>query len=761
MNKKRAFLIIAGVFLITCASIFLISKLKFDYDFEAFFPHDDPETEFYQNFRKKFETDNDFFIVVLENNEGVFEKEFLTKVDSLTNQLRRIENIDEANGPTQLTEFVRDPLLGSVFTRPTLRWQEPENYAIDSASIFNSTHLVDVFFSHDGKSVAINMKHKQKLGKKKCDLMSLQIEAEVAKYGFDKTHVIGRALGQRIYVEMMIRELALFIGISLLLTVIFLFIAFRSGWGIVIPTLVVVLAILWTLGFMKLIGKDIDLMITVLPTIIFVVGMSDSVHVLTKYLQELRNGRSKNEAIKYAFKSIRLATFLTALTTSIGFLTLVLSNIQPISDFGVYTSMGVMLAYGLTFTMLPAILFLAKPKRLFEFSSSDDFWTAKLHRVFRWVLKRRRQVFTGGIVAIGIGVVGIYLLKVDNVMLEDLRDDHILKKEFKFMEDHYSGVRPFEMAIIPKPGVDPFDPAFLMALDSIDTFLQKEYKVGSLTSLAQLTKMLNKGLNGGQAEYFAIPDEYGMRQVKNVLKRKDTKEFVALFYNAEDKILRVSGKVGDTGRLHYEALNEKLADYAASQKLNNYFDYKITGTAHLIDLNNKSLVDNMVLDLLLSIMAIGIIMSIIYKSWKMFFLTIIPNIIPLVLVAGIMGFTGIPIKISTSIIFNIAFGIAVDDTIHFLARVRTFLGEGLTLRYAVKRTFLTTGKAMVITTLILCGGFMTLIASNFLGTFYIGILITLTLIIGLITELLFAPLVVLFFFKPKEEQQKLISQSEL
>jgi predicted RND superfamily exporter protein len=126
-----------------------------------------------------------------------------------------------------------------------------------------------------------------------------------------------------------------------------------------------------------------------------------------------------------------------------------------------------------------------------------------------------------------------------------------------------------------------------------------------------------------------------------------------------------------------------------------------------------------------------------------------------------MGFTGIPIKISTSIIFNIAFGIAVDDTIHFLARVRTFLGEGLTLRYAVKRTFLTTGKAMVITTLILCGGFMTLIASNFLGTFYIGILITLTLIIGLVTELLFAPLVVLFFFKPKEESNKLISQSEL
>jgi predicted RND superfamily exporter protein len=166
---------------------------------------------------------------------------------------------------------------------------------------------------------------------------------------------------------MMIKELTLFVSLSLAITILFLFIAFRSGWGIIIPTLVVLISIIWTLGIMNLVGKNIDIMLTILPTIIFVVGMSDSVHVLTKYLQELRNGREKHEAIRYAFKSIRLATFLTALTTSIGFLTLVLSDIKPVSDFGVYTSLGVMLAYGLTFTMLPAILFLATPKRMIQY----------------------------------------------------------------------------------------------------------------------------------------------------------------------------------------------------------------------------------------------------------------------------------------------------------------------------------------------------------------------------------------------------------
>jgi hypothetical protein len=157
----------------------------------------------------------------------------------------------------------------------------------------------------------------------------------------------------------------------------------------------------------------------------------------------------------------------------------------------------------------------------------------------------------------------------------------------------------------------------------------------------------------------------------------------------------------------------------------------------------------MVWDLLLSIAVIGLIMGAVYQSPKMILLTIIPNLIPLVIVGGIMGFAGIPLKVTTSIVFNIAFGIAVDDTIHFLARTRTLLLEGMSPIYAVKRTFLTTGKAMVVTTLILSGGFLTLILSDFMGTFYIGLLISLTLFIALVAELLISPLVIIFFYKKK------------
>jgi predicted RND superfamily exporter protein len=751
MSKRTSVLVIAFIAIITTLAIIGISRLGFSYDFEAFFPKGDPATDYYYDYRKQFETDNDFFIVALENHNGIFDQDFLLHVDSLTNALKGVEFISEVMGPTQIMTYARDPVMGQVFKMPLLRWNEPENYPYDSLRISETPGMIGLFFAPDGKSVAINMKHAQGLSKEKCDQLSFDIEKIVGQFHFDQTHIIGRALGQRLYVEMMLKELFLFISISLVLTTIFLFIAFRSGWGILIPTLVVFISILWTLGFIYLLGKDLDLMLTVLPTIIFVVGMSDSVHVLTKYMQELRNGRDRIDAIKYAFRSIRLATFLTALTTSIGFLTLIFSNIQPISDFGIYTSVGIMMAYGLTYTMLPAILFLAKPKKLYVYASSDDFWTSKLHAWLRWIIRKRKWVIAGTFVVCAVSIYGIYTIRVDNKMLEDLKDSHRLKQEFFFMEDHFSGCRPFEMALVYDPKISIYSHEVLNDLDTISDFLKSKYGVGSLISVSEIIKSAHQALNAGDVSFYAIPqDSSDFVRTTKFLQRKEMQELTGLFVDEPTNTIRISGKVGDFGRQHYDSLNVQLDAFIA-QHCKTKFQYHVTGTAHLIDLNNKYLVENMLWDLLLSIVVIGLVMGVVYKSPKMILLTIIPNIVPLVIVGGIMGAVGIPLKVSTSIVFNIAFGIAVDDTIHFLARVRTLLGDGMSSLYAVKRTFLTTGKAMVVTTLILSGGFLSLILSDFMGTFYIGFLISLTLFIALFAELMISPLIVMYFYRVKKK----------
>ena len=750
-EQKRSYWVLASVGFLTIVGVWLISQLRFNYDFEEFFPQNDPETTYFKDFRSTFESDFDYFIVVLERSEGIFDSTFLSRVDSLNNALKTLPEVIEAVGPTQVMDYAVDPVFGGFFSSPWVNFRTPENLLGDSARVYENKQWVGIFFSPDAKSVAINMKHTPQLAVHKCDQLFLNVEQMVKEHGFPEAHLIGRAKGQKMYVELMIKELIMFIGISLLCTIVFLFIAFRSFWGIAIPSVIVLLSILFTMAFMKIIGKDIDLMLTVMPTIIFVVGMSDSIHVLTKYMQELRSGKDRVSAIKAAFKSIRLATFLTAVTTAIGFLTLVFSSIKPISDFGIYTSIGVLLAYGLTYTLLPAVIIVTNPKRMTAFAESGDFWTPVLHRGLQWVFKKRKWILIGCVVLIGVSFWGIQRIQVDNLMLEDLKDDHPLKQDFAFMEKRFGGCRPFELSIQLDTVVDVYDLKVLHQIDTLGYFLQHEYGVGALFSLTEMVKSGNRTLNSGLAEFRVIPeDSMEMKRIERYLKRRDMQKITSLTYNEDRHILRIAGRASDSGRQHYAKLNEKMKSFVQNN-CPDLMEHRVTGTAFLMDLNNAYLVDNMLLDLFLSVAVIGLIMGLVYRSWLMIPLTIIPNLIPLIVVAGIMGFAGIPLKLSTSIIFNIAFGIAVDDTIHFLARVKTYLSDGKSKLYAVKRTFLTTGKAMIVTTLILSGGFATLIFSDFLGTFYIGLLISMTLFIALFFELMITPLVVILFFVKKKK----------
>ena len=182
MTKRSASLTLLGVTLFSALCVWLASGLKFSYDFEAFFPQNDPETDFYIDFRESFETDNDFFIVVLESNGSVFDSTFLSKVDSLNSRLSGVDNVVAAIGPTRLTRYVRDPVLGQVMALPVLRWNEPENFAIDSTDIARSTGMLGYFFAEDFHSVAINIRHTEKLSKQGCDQLSLDIEAVVSEY---------------------------------------------------------------------------------------------------------------------------------------------------------------------------------------------------------------------------------------------------------------------------------------------------------------------------------------------------------------------------------------------------------------------------------------------------------------------------------------------------------------------------------------------------------------------------------------------------
>jgi len=720
--------------------------LEFNYDFEQFFPADHPETTFYREFRETFGSDNDFLIVGFEGDS--LTADFLAEVDAEVDALRALPGVETVQSPTRLKLPVRDPLSGMAFQRPLLSWDNDSTLAKDVTRLRQRDDVMGTFVSPSGRAVALTLEHTDGLSKAGCDSLAAAVAAwendvHASKSSILDVHVSGRAVAQAYYVGVMEREVAWFVSVGIVLLVAFLWFAFRTVWGVMVPLTVVLMSGLWTLGIMVATGKAVDVMTVVLPTILFVVGISDVVHVLTRYYDERRADATHQTAMQRAFREVGLATFLTSLTTALGFLTLLTSSIGPVHDFGVYAAVGVGVAYVLAFTLLPSVMVLAPPPVISK-SGTGVFWNGALHKALRWTLRHKVILAVAWVGIAGASVVLGSALKVDNKLIEDLRDDDPFRKQFVFFEREFAGVRPFELSVTLPDAAD--SPASLLALDALEQYLKTDYGVGALVGPATAVRMAHRGYMSDREAYYAIPeDNRVLGKVLRLMKRSGQWNLLV----AEDgQRVRVFGKVEDNGSQAIQVKNDKL-DAWCKENMPAGSACKVTGTAHLVDVNNASLASDMVGGLGLALVAVAIIAGLLFRSGAMVVLCLITNLLPLTMIAAVMVLMDVDLKVTSGIIFTVAFGIAVDDTIHFLSKLRLQLSQGRTLPVAVKRSFLATGKAIVVTSLILCGGFLTLTSSSFLGTFHIGFLISLTLLFAVVADLTFLPWMVLRWFKAK------------
>jgi predicted RND superfamily exporter protein len=751
--KKRARWTLICITLISMAMAWRVSQIGFNYDFESFFPQDDEHTTFYLDFRDRFESDNDFLIVGLESPKGIYDADFLRDVDGYAKELGQLPYVTSVISPTQIREPIRMGL--SLVQRPLLRWQSQDSLVssylkADSIRISERSNYIGTLIAENGSALVLQVAHKQQLSKEGCDELANAI-LDLTSTWKHSSHVAGRAVAQKYYVNVMQREVVLFVAVGMFIIVLFLWLAFHSAWGVIIPLLVVLLSGLWTLGIMECTGKSIDVMTIVLPTIIFVVGISDVVHILSRYYEELRNEVSQSMAIATAFKEVGLATFLTTLTTAIGFLTLTTSSVEPIQTFGVYAATGVGVAYVLAFSLLPAVMILYPAPKISN-QGSGTFWNRILQRALGHALKRGKWIRWAALVICTLAAIGAAQIEVNNVLLEDLADDDPFRQEFNFFEREFAGVRPFELAVAVDENASIYDLAVQEDMAKVTAYLKEHYGVGAVVSSDVIFSQINRWSNGDAASFDRLPssqrkfdsmlksiDRFGAEQVLNVVAHEPTNS------------LRIFGKLSDLGAQHYKQKNEELAKWFAASLPDSPLSLRVTGTAQLIDINIGSLAGDMVKGLSIAFLIVAVIAGLMFRSITMVFISLIPNFIPLLLIAGIMGWTGIDLKLSTSIIFTIAFGIAVDDTIHFISKLRIQLAKGRSLPYAVKRSFIGAGKAIIITSIILCGGFITLSLSSFLGTFYIGVLISLTLLFAVLADLFVLPWLVLMLLSQREK----------
>lgn len=751
--KKKAriiFLLVLAATVVVAAGLF---KLRFDYDFEKFFPANDEESVFFRQHRAKFESDNDFLLIAIEHKKGIFDLGFLKEVDELTQELKAkvphvllVASITNQNETLILPGGIKAENPYIHFNRKLLKQ--------DSTRIYNSKELINSLVSKDGKSLCIFIRHKDYIVKKESDVMLAKLNSIVDKYDFEGVHIAGRTVGQKLYVEKMIYEMIFFLCLSAVLIVIFLIIAFRSFWGIFIPLFVILLSTVWVIGLMGWFDEPINILLVTLPCIMFVVGMSDVIHLVSKYLDALREDHSKLDAIKITLKEVGFSTFVTAVTTSLGFFTLYFVNVQPIQVFGIVAGIGVFIAFVITMVLLPVLLYLFPSPLFIAEKRSENVWLRHLRRWFIFVLRKRKIILAIYTIICVVSLIGLSFMKTNNYLMDDLRADEPLKQDFNYLDKHYGGIRPFEVAVILKDSsMNLWDLEVLQEMEKVENYLENVYGAEVKNSLVGTLKVVNRSAHAGNPADYQLPQtKRELKKYRRAIRGINQGKYLRILLDENERVSRINGNFPDIGNHAIANKNEEFKRFTDGLALKGKLEFKVTGTAHLFDKNMRYLSVNLVEGLSFEIVLVALIMGFLYKSVRMMVISMIPNLIPLLVISGIMGFFGVDLKISTAIIFTIALGIAIDDTIHILGKFKFEGLKGKSKNYALKTAYLTTGKAMILTSLVLCSGFFMLVFSSFNGTFYMGLLLCITLFVALITELTLLPVLIYMFYNPKQKR---------
>ncbi len=740
-NWALAFLLINV--LITAWLASTLPRTTFDYNFDKFFKKNDPKTAYFEKHRNTFGTDNDFILIGIVSRKGVFNEAFLEKVDSLTIKLAEVSFVEQVISPTNSYIPIREPLTGGIFKRPLLTG----NMEFDSLHTMTDPSLAAQLFSRDTTALSLVIVHRENLSKNQCDTLSAELKYLLNSFDFDRVHLGGRAIGQVVFIDKITREFSFFIVISISFVTVLLYAIFRSFRGVIIPLFTVLLAVVWSIGILNLSGKGVSILLNMLPPVIFVVGMSDAVHLYSRYLEELGRGMSKAVAIKLTIYDSGLATLLTSITTAIGFASLYFTGIPILMEFGLITAAGVLVAFAIAITVLPAWLVLSKEpiKTLAHFNKKS--WGGGLRGLFIPIIRYRKYLFAGCIILTVLFAATSSRIELNNYLLEDLRPGEPLRQDFEFFDRYFAGVRPFELGIkLKDTSGNLLKQEHLTALSRIESYLSENYGAGALQSPVAAAREINRARNAGRAEFYNLPsDEDEINKLLTDLKRAHKAGMLKTHLDSTAHYARISGRVGDWGAITFAAKGDSLSAFLTREGYDTIYETDITGTGTLIDRTNQNLVYSLAKGLGFAFLIISLMMGFMFKSIRMVAIALAPNILPLLAVASVMVVFGIELKMSTSIIFTIAFGIAVDDTIHMLSRYKLELMKGRTRIVALRNAYIHTGKALIITSIILFGGFIAMTFSTFQSTFYIGLFVTLTLVFALIFDLTLLPALVASF----------------
>ena len=739
---QRTRILIFSVFAVLCAvSALSLFRLNFSFDFEQFFPQGDPDLEFFQEFIEEFETDDNFLLIAMDNGErSVFDSTFLNDFHDFTLRSRALPYVTESQSITKFSYPIKTPF--GISTRPVIHLDQPDRYPLDSARLMQDERFVYNLVSPDARALVVLLKTEEGLDLDQSDELMNALDSLTATYAFPEHHYLGRAYFQKELVDMQVREVLKSSTISFFLVMLILWYVFRRWRGIAIAVTSIGVGMLLFFGFMGLTGRELTAMSALYPVLMIIVGTSDVIHIFTKYVDELRAGNTQNAAIRTTIKEIGLATLLTSITTAVGFLTLLTSKVVPIRDFGINSAVGVIIAYLTVVTFTTALLSLFKTDDIMKIGRGQLFWERSMRWFYRFTKDRPKTVAVGAGVVTVLTFWGISLIQTNYNIIDNLPIGDKITEDFRYFEDKFTGFRPFELAVFAQNGKKVTDYEVLDEINRLEEYLKNYPQVRAVISPTVVYRSINQAYNRNAPDAYTFPDsEREFRRYERFADRVPQLSSNVLVNRDETKG-RITARMLDFGADSIKAMGHDIDAWIAANLDEDVATYRRTGTGLIIDKNAEYVRESLLLGLGLAVLIVSALMALLFRRFRMLLVALVPNVFPLLLAGALLGFAGIDLEAGVSIVFAVIFGIAVDDTIHFLSKYKLARRKGKTMEEALEITFTETGKAIVLTTIILFFGFLVMLFSKHPPSVTVGLLISLTLFSALFADLFLIPVMV-------------------
>jgi predicted RND superfamily exporter protein len=739
------------LFALTILMAFYASRVKLSYEAARILPLSDTTYSEYLKFKEKFGEDGTVMVIGFKS-DSLWAKNVFADWHKLTNEIKKIEGIQEVISVTRAFHVLRNDSLHKLEFKqlqesiPVTQEevdvvkQELERLPFYQGLLYNDTTKATV--------MAITFDQKKINTKGRIEIVG-QIKQMSDKFAADhklSLHYSGLPYIRTAVSQKILAEMKMFLFLALGVTALILLVFFRSFYAVLFPMLVVILGVIWSFGTLELFGYKITILTSLIAPIIIVIGIPNCILLLNKYQQEYAKHQNKIKALVRSIYRIGVSTFFANVTTAFGFLVFAFTHSDVLVEFGIITAINVMLTFLISLILIPiAFSYLPTPSTKQIKHLERKSLSFILKKIDKWVHAYRIRIYTVVTILVVVSLYGMTKIKSIGFVVDDLPKKDVIYTDLKFFEDNFRGVLPFEISVDTKKPKGVLELKNLYKINRVQKIMAGYKEFSEPVSIAEGIKFSYQGLQDNDPKYYIIPNVEEMGRLSGYANTaKGNERMFRSIIDSSQQVTRISFQVADIGSVKMKKLLAEIKPRIDSILPPAEYDVKLTGNSIIFLKNNDYLLLNLKESIILAILLIGSVMFFLFMSFRMVIIALIPSMTPLLITAAMMGYFNIALKPSTILIFSIAFGIASDGTMYFLTRYRQELRKhGGSISKTVSKVIHETGPSMVYTAVILFAGFFIFTASSFGGTSALGLLISITLLLAMLSNLIFLPTLLL------------------